>query len=1006
MAETQEQGPWTKYQPPPPSADEEEGPWKKFAQPAAPSNVPVRAPGQAKQLTTEEVNKFQPPTQFEKEIPGHGISTEGMGSAAWDIAKRFGAGILDSVNPTTSTLLHPSHMPIVQAAHEAKAGWQRGGAPGTRFDTLSRLGEAATSGIGSLVGMSGESAAAHAARGEGGAILGEAAVPAAVAIAGPLAEQIPKIGPKVAAMRQPGRMGNFDSVVRDLAGKTPADLDFTKTLDKVRPDVAEIARKSGFAEKGNARVGEFQQMLEGRAGEIWDEEHKPQVARHKDMPIDHEAVAQRATAALSDADRANNPAAARAADRWIASALNPDVIGTVGGADEMIRRINAEVPNLPEPFKVIGKTVRNAAVKALRGELEGALEATGEEGVKGPNTRWGGLREVSNAIEGRLNNAVNKPLSWWDTLRSARTPMVEGAIGGGSIGSLGGKEGAAIGAGVGAATGAAGSVVHDLLSEPGGRIARAMKGLGKTNLQPDTVQTPRWVGNKPAALIPEWAGGATPMGNGPDTSGPVPEGERHPPTVWSAEDINRIARETPKPPPNVPGAPTAIGTVQPIAMGPGQPGPLYHGPMLPATVQRFPALPESVSGGETVPSTTVKPWQPLLGTPPEKVAENVKRGTPEGSTEESKGVAEKKEVPTKSTKAPVEKETGKPPEGTTERRTSVRDITGPDFFRTARMNELRKAAEAGDELAKTQLEDMKANPFERHEGKNINEVKAMNKPTMTRESAEAATEERKGGRQARFGEEGVLPGMGEHVAKQAEGAAKVKGDELTAEMNKPRDVNEAAGRMESLSPLFRGTGASPQNEMFRPSGEAVKPMEKPAVEVPKEEEPKETEVKGVTAKESKPAKARTAKPAPIEKRFGRDEILDAEGMLNTESGMMGTADRPGVYFDENPENEFTPQRQQSSSKGVTSGGKWRGVRSGREMQPFMAEHPEWGPEYIQKALRNKDSAAYQKVMDAAIEFIRDSKRTPEERTAAAEERFANFKPAKSEFVKMKKPAAD
>jgi len=56
--------------------------------------------------------------------------------------------------------------------------------------------------------------------------------------------------------------------------------------------------------------------------------------------------------------------------------------------------------------------------------------------------------------------------------------------------------------------------------------------------------------------------------------------------------------------------------------------------------------------------------------------------------------------------------------------------------------------------------------------------------------------------------------MEENVAKQREGAAKVSGENLTAEANKPKDISAAAGRMETLSPLFRGTEASPQREIF------------------------------------------------------------------------------------------------------------------------------------------------------------------------------------------------
>lgn len=147
---------------------------------------PAPPPRTEQRLTQAEVDAANPKTQFEKSIPGHGITTEGMGTSALGALKKVGSGILDTLNPTTSTLFHPSEMPIVKAAHEARAGWNR------PTDVRAKIGEAVTSGLGSLVGMSGESAAQHAAKGEGGAILGEAAVPAVMAAA-PLALEGTKV---------------------------------------------------------------------------------------------------------------------------------------------------------------------------------------------------------------------------------------------------------------------------------------------------------------------------------------------------------------------------------------------------------------------------------------------------------------------------------------------------------------------------------------------------------------------------------------------------------------------------------------------------------------------------------------------------------------------------------------------------------------------------------------------------------------------------------------------
>lgn len=63
--------------------------------------------------------------------------------------------------------------------------------------------------------------------------------------------------------------------------------------------------------------------------------------------------------------------------------------------------------------------------------------------------------------------------------------------------------------------------------------------------------------------------------------------------------------------------------------------------------------------------------------------------------------------------------------------------------------------------------------------------------------------------------EGVFPGMGDYVRAQQESAAQVRGQKLTEQFNRPPEsIESAAGEMERSSPLFRGTAASPQSEMF------------------------------------------------------------------------------------------------------------------------------------------------------------------------------------------------
>ena len=73
-----------------------------------------------------------------------------------------------------------------------------------------------------------------------------------------------------------------------------------------------------------------------------------------------------------------------------------------------------------------------------------------------------------------------------------------------------------------------------------------------------------------------------------------------------------------------------------------------------------------------------------------------------------------------------------------------------------------------------------------------------------------------------------LPGMENHVAERATVRSAEAGASMTADLAQPKgNIERAAGAMESNSPLFRGTGASPQNEMFGGSPESEPAATKP-----------------------------------------------------------------------------------------------------------------------------------------------------------------------------------
>jgi hypothetical protein len=136
-----------------------------------------------------------PETQFEQDRPGHGITMEGAGSAAWETAKGLPGGFLKLLDPT-EPFRHPGDMPIVRSIREMASAAK---------DPNTAWWEVPVAGAGSLVGMSAQSAREHARRGEGGSIVGEAAVPIAMAIGGELASQtglVPRAAEKAGAARE------------------------------------------------------------------------------------------------------------------------------------------------------------------------------------------------------------------------------------------------------------------------------------------------------------------------------------------------------------------------------------------------------------------------------------------------------------------------------------------------------------------------------------------------------------------------------------------------------------------------------------------------------------------------------------------------------------------------------------------------------------------------------------------------------------------------------------
>jgi flagellar biosynthesis GTPase FlhF len=222
----------------------------------------VNLPGGTPRLTeavTSGKAPFIPPTKFEQERPGEGISLKGAGSAALEGIKGLGRGLVNLVDPTsglsgaglTAIGLNPrsgtvkerlSEVPIVGAAHEISSAYH---------DPNAKPWEVPIAGAGSLVGESAEKAREHAARGEGGAIIGEAAVPATVAALSPVVEP---------AIRGTGRMAG---AFRESVGGAIHD---PVTGEMTKP--AEMISRAAGATVGGATGGGIGSLFGPHGGYI------------------------------------------------------------------------------------------------------------------------------------------------------------------------------------------------------------------------------------------------------------------------------------------------------------------------------------------------------------------------------------------------------------------------------------------------------------------------------------------------------------------------------------------------------------------------------------------------------------------------------------------------------------------------------------------------------------------------------------------------------------------
>lgn len=286
----------------------------------------------------------------------------------------------------------------------------------------------------------------------------------------------------------------------DVAKPTPRKFEaFKRDVETALPDIAEAVREQGIKLKGNERVAELRDIVQARADKIWNEGHKPMIERQAGAPMNVEAIKRRALAEIAQEDVRVSPGPARIARHWAEQAFKKPL--NVRTADNMIRRLNAEIKTLPEIYGNIGKRVRQKAVEALRKELDATLERHGEAGVRDVNRRYGALRNIAATISNRVKAAELNPPPGLSDLTKHPFKTGAGAILGAGAGGL---EGAAAGGAFGLSAGML-SDLYKIRRAPGAKAARAAKRLGKTSLRATPRPLPAHVPLR--ALLPERAGG-------------------------------------------------------------------------------------------------------------------------------------------------------------------------------------------------------------------------------------------------------------------------------------------------------------------------------------------------------------------------------------------------------------------------------------------------------------------------------------------------------------------
>ncbi len=369
--------------------------------------------------------------------------------------------------------------------------------------------------------------AAPAAVGLRNLVRGDVAPPRARDVLHPTPDVPPGLSPEATAnlTDKTARLGTQD--IFRAASPSSDNPGFRERLATAAPDLAEIQRRTPLQTSGGLlnpdyRIREFTTNANNYLDDLWNNQRQPQIDRNANAVRSLDPVKQSIVDSVSDLDRENYPGAVQEIARKVQSM--PDY-ETLGQLSDRLREVNAQrtafrgmTPQEQAAANITAPKIDaiNAEYRALQDAISDELANRGEQGIQDFDKRYGAISEVRDALQSQMNPAEATRLL--DQVKAWISP-------GGAAG------------------------IHQrlpIVASPGRTLESGLNRLARSPLTPPATAAP----NPPpiAGLLPPPPPILAPPA---DRSGPVGAADRIAPMTWTPDMINRVARQTPAPPPPV-----------------------------------------------------------------------------------------------------------------------------------------------------------------------------------------------------------------------------------------------------------------------------------------------------------------------------------------------------------------------------------------------------------------------------------------------------------------------